>query len=171
MPFAVSGKHLQALNCIRKNLCIQVFITQNCTNSSNIMHQNKPLSNLNLKAKQATLHLVACESRPETGPMTTWAKSCKKGRFGKLWMHIMDVMPAAPAMSFPSHSKPMAMNTQPAARIWQWKSTERNIQHAYAQQIVLAKSDKWFIRSKMWVLAEISHKFSSIYGQKKQGFA
>ena len=56
-------------------------------------------------------------------------------------MHIMDVMPAAPSKSFPSHSKPMAMNTQPAVRIWQWKSAERNIQHAYAQQIVLAKSD------------------------------
>lgn len=81
-------------------------------------------------------------------------------------MHIMDVIPAAPAKSFPSHSKPMAMNTQPAARIWQWKSAERNIQHAFAQQIVLAKSDKWFIRSKMWVLAEINHRFSSIYGQK-----
>jgi len=59
-------------------------------------------------------------------------------------MHIMDVIPAAPAKSFPSHSKPMAMNTQPAARIWQWKSAERHIQHAYAsyaQQIVLGKSE------------------------------
>lgn len=46
-------------------------------------------------------------------------------------MHIMDVMLAAPAMSFPSHSKPMAMNTQPAARIWQWTQKEISSMHMH----------------------------------------